>query len=165
MKAYSACVLPILEYASTCWQPTSESMDSALEMVHHNAARFIANVYIKKGCFKKVSISKLMNELQMETLAERRTKARLCMAYKIINNEVILESNMLPKVSISNKQRQCNAPNIGIENQLIEPKPKLQITEKTFFLSVPKIWNQRVTKSQAKAPSVEAFRNHFKSKV
>ena len=104
MKAYTSCVLPILEYASTCWQPTSEIMNSTLEMVQHNAARFIANIYIKKGEFRKISISKLLNDLQLETLAERRNKARLCMAYKIINNEVILHPNMLPKFDENQKQ-------------------------------------------------------------
>ena len=85
------------------------------------------------------------------------------MAYKIINNQVILDPNMLPKFNNNKKQRQCNAPNVGIENQLIEPRPRLQTVGKTFFFSIPAIWNQRVTQSQAKSPSVDAFRNHFKS--
>ena len=71
----------------------------------------------------------------------------LGMAYKIINNAVILDPNMLPKFTDNHKQRQCNAPNVGKENQLIEPRPTLQTTSKTFFYSIPKIWNQRVTPS------------------
>ena len=53
IKAYNSCVLPILEYAPSSWQPTSESLSNALEMVQHNAARFISNAYCKKGDFKK----------------------------------------------------------------------------------------------------------------
>ena len=161
-KAYTSCVLPILEYASNSWQPTTESSDNALEMVQHNAARFISNTYSKKGDFKQVSITKILNDLQMETLKERRTKARLSMAYKILNGHVILESNLLPKVRIKPTQRKCNAPNVGIKNELVEPSARLQATEKTFFYSIQKIWNQRVSPAQANAPSVEAFRGHFK---
>ena len=163
IKAYNSCVLPILEYASTCWQPTSETLNNALEMVQHNAVRFLTNMHSKKGEFKKVSITKMLKNLQMSTLEERRNQARLNMAYKIINGHVILEPNMLPKVN-KQKQRECNIPNVGIDNQLLEPPPKLKITDKTFFNSIPKIWNDRVKPSQAKAPSVDAFKEHFKNK-
>ena len=95
LKAYMSCVLPILEYASTSWQPTSDKAESALEMVQHNAARFISNTYTKKGEFKKISISKILDDLKMETLHERRIQARLSMAYKIVNGQVILKSTSL----------------------------------------------------------------------
>ena len=98
----------------------------------------------------------------METLQERRIKARLSMAYKILNGHVILEANLLPKIRMKPTQRKCNAPNVGIDNKLIEPSARLQTTEKTFFYSIQKIWNERVTSAQASAPSVEAFRAHFK---
>ena len=44
IKAYQSCVLPILEYASSSWQPTSDKSN--------NAARLISNAYSKKGEFK-----------------------------------------------------------------------------------------------------------------
>ena len=162
MKAYQSCVLPILEYAPSSWQPTSESLNSALEMVQHNAARFIANAYSKKGHFKIISISKILNELKMETLEERRNQARLTMAYKILNGQVILEPNTLPKFINKKPPRGCNINNVGIENQLIEPQSRLLSIGKTFFFSIPKIWNQRVTPHQAKSPSVDSFKKHFK---
>ena len=33
-KSYTSCVLPILEYASTCWSSTSKKCQNMLEMVH-----------------------------------------------------------------------------------------------------------------------------------
>ena len=63
-------------------------------MVNHNAARFISNIYFKKGEFKIFSISKLLNDLEMDTLEERRNRARLNMVYKILNGHVIINSNM-----------------------------------------------------------------------
>ena len=92
-----SCVLPIIEYASTCWAPTSEKSNNQIEMVQNNAARFITNTYFKKGKFEKHSITKILNDLNFSTIEERRIKARLTMAYKILNGFVILESNMLPK--------------------------------------------------------------------
>ena len=86
------------------------------------------------------------------------------MAYKILNGLVILEPNMLPKYRSKKYERQCNAPNVGFENLLIEPEARLHDTEKTFFYSIPKIWNQTVTVSQAKAPSADAFKKHFNEK-
>ena len=101
----------------------------------------------------------------METLEARRLKSRLNMAYKIINGHIILGPNMLPKSANNGKQRKCNDTNVGFDNQLIEPVPNLQTSGKTFFYSIPKIWNQHVSASQAKAPSVDAFKRYFRSKV
>ena len=165
MKAYQSCVLPILEYASSSWQPTSDNSNNALEMVQHNAARWIANAFSKKGSFKLFSISKILSDLQMATLEERRNETRLTMAYKILNEQVILEPNLLPKLVNTRKQRNCNIYNVGIENQLLEPKARLKTTGKTFFFSIPKIWNEKVTPAQASAPSTDAFKKHFKRNV
>ena len=134
MKAYQSCVLPIIEYAPCSWQPTSESANKTLEMVQHNAARFIANTYSKKGNFKIFSISKILSDLNMETLEERRTQARLSMAYKIINGIVILDPKSLPKFISKRMQRGCNFAKVGIENQLLEPQARLDLTEKNIFL-------------------------------
>ena len=100
----------------------------------------------------------------METLEERRTEARLTMAYKILKGHVILEQNMLPKFINKRTQRGCNINNVGIDNQLFEPIARLQTTGKTFFFSIPKIWNQKVTTTQASAPTVDSFKKHFKRK-
>ena len=101
----------------------------------------------------------------METLEERRVQARLSMAYKIINGYVILESNMLPKANIKHTHRKCNGPKVGIQNQLFEPQSRLKTTGKTFFYSIQKVWNQKVTPSQALAPSVDSFKTHVKRNV
>ena len=131
-KAYMSCVLPILEYASTSWQPTSDKSENALEMVQHNAARFISNVHYKKGQISKISITNILNNLHMETLEARRIQSRLNMAYKIINGHIILGPNMLPKSANNGKQRKCNDTNVGFDNQLIEPVPNLQTSGKPF---------------------------------
>ena len=84
------------------------------------------------------------------------------MAYKILNGLVILEPKSLPKFTNKRIQRGCNFAKVGIENQLFEPQARLKSNQKTFFYSIPKIWNQKVTPEQAKAPSVDSFKQHFK---
>ena len=122
-KAYLSCVLPILEYGSISWAPTSEKLNKSIEMVQHRAAKFIANTHSKKSDYKNFSISKLLKQLNLETLEERRTKARLTMVYKILNGHVILEPEMLPKV-LHKRSRKCNSETVGYEKELIEPQPR-----------------------------------------
>ena len=163
-KAYTACVLPILEYGSSSWCPTSAKQTNSLEMIHHNAARFVSNIYHKKGDYQHFSISKILNDLNWDTIEERRNQTRLIMAYKIVNGHVILDSEMLPKMQYQRPTRICNETKVGYENQLVEPTSTLDVAKTTFFFATPNIWNNCVSSLQAEAPSVDAFKQHFKRK-
>ena len=88
------------------------------------------------------SITKLLNELNWNSIEKRREQARLCMAYKIINGLVILDSDMMPKIDHQRPLRQCNNVKVGFENQLEETEPRLKITSKTFFYSTSKLWRK-----------------------
>ena len=57
-KAYQATVLPILEYASNCWSPTSQKQNNSLEMVQHNAAKFVSIFHPKKGNYDNFQLAK-----------------------------------------------------------------------------------------------------------
>ena len=161
-KAYMACVLPIIEYASSCWSPTSIKLQNSLEMIHHNAAKFVSNCYPKKGNYNAFSIQNVLHKLKWETLEERRNQARLIMAYKIIKENVILDSNMLPLTQTKQPNRKCKGKVPTSQYQLEEPFCKVDMSKKTFFHAVPRLWNSSITDSQANAPSVEAFKQHFK---
>ena len=160
-KAFQSCVQPILEYGSVCWAPTSKKLNDNLEMVQHNAAKFVSNTYPKKGEYNKFSITKILQSLNWDTLEERRKQARLTMAYKILSGNSILESNMLPKTQFQRPTRHCYEANVGFENQLMEPQPRLDVTASTFFFSTPKIWNNLVTPKQANTLNADAFKRHF----
>ena len=84
------------------------------------------------------------------------------MAYKIINDHVILDSDLMPKVSYQRPTRKCNETNVGYQNQLVELSSTLDVVNSTFFFDTPKLWNQKVSTLQANAPSVDAFKQHFK---
>ena len=99
--------------------------------------------------------------MKLETIESRRIKARLAMTYKIINGLVILNPNLLPKLKNSRPIRECNFAKVGHENQLLEQTSRLKVIGNTFFFSIKKIWNETITPQQAKAPSIEAFKQHF----
>ena len=46
--------------------------------------------------------------------------------------------------------------------QLDEPVSRLKVTGNTFFYSVPLLWNNTVSPSQAEAPSVDSFKRYFR---
>ena len=150
-----------MEYGSSCWSPTNNKLINELERVHHNAAKFVSNFYPKKGNYENFSISKLMKNLNWSTLEQRRQEARITMAFKILKGHVILDPQMLPKLSYQRPLRKCNNVKVGPENQLIEPDSRLDVTSHTFFYSAPKLWNNNVTPVQANSPSVDAFKSHF----
>ena len=163
-KAFQSCVLPILEYASTCWAPTSQKLNNSLEMVLHNGAKFATNKYPKKGDYSNFSITKMLSTLNWQTLEQRRNQARLTMAFKILNNHVILEPDLLPKILNPQPERVCKGVKVGNTNQLVEPRAKLDTTSATFFYSIPKLWNNQISSTQANSPSVDAFQSKFKQK-
>ena len=84
------------------------------------------------------------------------------MAYKIINNHVILEPQMLPKVNNTRPQRNCNNIKVGFQNQLFEPQSRLDITSNTFVYAAPKLWNRNISSQQAKARTIDKFKEYFK---
>ena len=162
-KAYFSCVRPILEYASTCWSPSSVKLNSTIEMVQHTAAKFVCNAYPKKGQYENFSITRLIDNLQWDTLEERRDSAKLCMAFKILNGGVILPPDVLPR-AVSCRARSCNEPNVGEVNKLHEPRARLITTGRTFVYSAPRLWNEKVTPAQANAKTLESFKDYFSTK-
>ena len=149
-KAYQACVLPILEYAPNCWSPTSSKQNNSLEMVHHNAAKFVSNFYPKKGNYENFSITKILNDLNWDSLEKRRNQSRLTMAFKILNGHVILESSMLPKTKFQQPYRKCNEVKVGFENQLDEPSWSIEVAQKNIFLCHTKTMEQYYLPKAAK---------------
>ena len=60
--AYTPLVRPVLEYGSTCWDPCREGQINALDRVQKKA----------------VQCTNHTKDFDWETLAQRRTIARLC---------------------------------------------------------------------------------------
>ena len=144
------------------WAPTSTKLSNNLEMILHNGAKFVTNKYPKKGHYENFSITKILESLKWNTLEQRRIQARLTMAFKILNNHIILEPNMLTKRHNQHPERNCKGIKVGVQNQLLEKQAKLDIIQHTFFYATPHLWNNNVTPKQATSTSVETFQRYFK---
>ena len=85
--AYETLVRPQLEYASTVWDPYTQTNIYQLEKVQRRAARYTLNRYNNTS-----SVTDMLQELNWQTLENRRKLARLTMMYKIRQGLVILDN-------------------------------------------------------------------------
>ena len=70
-------IRPKLEYCSAIWDPKHKLDRDKLEKVQNRAARFTVGDYRRDS-----SISKILADLEWESLHDRRTKSRLTTIYK-----------------------------------------------------------------------------------
>jgi len=72
-----------MEYASVIWDPYTKADSNKLEKIQRTAARLILSSYSYK-----TSVTSLLQQLQLESLEERRKIQRLAFMYKILNHQV-----------------------------------------------------------------------------
>ena len=106
--AYVALVRSTLEYAAVVWDPFLEKDIAKIEKIQRKAARFIKNDYKSRspGC-----VTKMLQDLDLKPLKDRRKEKRLCFLYNIQKGDV---------------------PAIDPTEYLIPIKPKRKIKAKTF---------------------------------
>ena len=78
--AYIALIRSTFDYASTVWDPYLIKDIQTLEKIQKKAARFIKGDYHSRepGC-----VTKVLADLDLPTLQDRRRENRLCLLYKI----------------------------------------------------------------------------------
>ena len=80
-------VRPILEHASSVWDPHTKKYADKIESTRMRAARFVPSRYHNAS-----SVSAMMNRLRRPTLQQRRRAVRLPMLWKTKNNLVHTEA-------------------------------------------------------------------------
>ena len=83
--SYTTLVRPALEYASSAWDPTTQSNIQALEQVQKRAARFVFNDYTTRtpGC-----LTKILDDLGWDTLQKRRQDSD----YRVTDEALLAET-------------------------------------------------------------------------
>ena len=76
-------MLGLLEYSSTVWSPLTQTYTRKIDIVQRRATCWILNRYSTYD-----SVTKMQSHLGWGALDQRRTDARLCMLYKIMNGLV-----------------------------------------------------------------------------
>ena len=107
-NAYLALVRSKVEYLSIILDPYLQTDKDRLERVQRSAARFITGDYRSRqeGC-----ITKMLQDLDLPTLQERRRQQRLTFLYKVVKGHV---------------------PAINLEHYLKAQRPKRTIRAKQF---------------------------------
>jgi len=83
---YVTLVRPILDYASTVWNPTIMKKFQKLEAVQRRTTKLITS-------FHNLTYSERLQKLNFPSLLHRRTRMDLTMTYKILNNLVAVEKD------------------------------------------------------------------------
>ena len=63
----------------------ARNLSSEMFDAQSGSAKFVTNRYPKKNHYHEFSISNIINDLKWDTLEQRRNKARVTTAYKILN--------------------------------------------------------------------------------
>ena len=166
-NAYLALVRSKLEYGSVVWDPYLKCDIDRLERVQRSAARFITRDYKSReeGC-----VTKMLNDLRLSSLEERRRQQRLTLLYKVVKGHV-------PAINIQHYLR-AQRPKRTIRAKKFEDFVKTNIVEKSvcnnnqcfvpiqansesyknsFFVRTTYDWNQ-LSDSAVSCDTVESFR-------
>ena len=128
---FLALVCSGLEYASIIWDPYFQKDYDSIERVQRKAARWVTSSYDR--C---TSVTKLLKDLQWDSLQERRRQQRLLFMYKILNDQVVLPANSIDLTYSSRPVR-------GDKNKktLFKPRTNTKELQKSFVhITIPD-WN------------------------
>ena len=129
----------ILEYSAAVWDPHLQKEKTQLETIQRRAARFATNNYHERttGC-----VNSMLQDLQWESLEERRQRNRLNLLHKINNNIV--------DVDINNFVRRNDSRTRGSQ-RFFQEHTTNQVFFNSFFPRTVRDWNKlpiRVSSTQ-----------------
>ena len=151
-KCFLVLVRPALEYASIVWDPHTAKHIHSLEAVQRRAARYSMNDFSKHS-----SVTAMLQHLKWPSLQERRTNSKLTMAYKIKNNLVAIDDNILfPPLPRSTRSSQKGGAFV--------PSSRLDCHLHSFFPCTARLWNNCDPITRASS-TLEAFKSRLQSCV
>ena len=167
-NAYISLVRSTLEYGATVWDPYLKADIDRLERIQRRGTRFITCDYKSRT---PGSITKMLTNLELQTLQERRKESRLTFLFKVVEGLVpaIQPSEYL--VPVQNKRR-IRATRLGdflTDNKIaahqlnnsrcfITPRCNTEIYKNSYFPRTIVEWNQ-LEDRKVTVDNVEAFRS------
>jgi hypothetical protein len=165
--AYVTLVRSIMEYGATIWNPYLKGDIDKLERIQNRAIRFAKKDYKSR---ETGVITRMIEDLELETLEERRLSLRLILMYKVVEGLVtaIPTDNFVklarPKRNIKAKHFEdyitsniVEKPTCNNTKGLELPDCKKQQYQHSFFVDTVIHWNH-LPNSVVHANSLEAFK-------
>jgi len=123
--SYKQFVLPILDYASSVWDPYHQGNINKPKMIQHRGACFVLNQTWQRNV--RHSVSLLLQSLNWPTLQIRRVCSRLVLLYKIINQIIQIPVHYLPTQSPITTTRTRN------DMKFLHYQPSIDCLKYSFF--------------------------------
>lgn len=128
---YISFIRPLLEYSDSVWDNCTNEDKKQLDSIHTEAARIIT------GATKLCSIEKLYLDLGWETLQDRRTKHKLIIFFKMLNN---LTPNYLSEL-VPARVQENNPYGLRNSNDIRTIHANSNVYFNSFLPSTIRAWN------------------------
>ncbi|KAK3087936.1 hypothetical protein FSP39_012625 [Pinctada imbricata] len=147
-QADTTLVRPVLEYASSVWDPYTIQQINTLEQVQRQAARFATGDYTSRepGC-----VTSMLQHLAWDTLEERRARNRAVMFYKIMNN--LVEIPLHHYIHVSNTRTRS-----AVANNIRHISTRVDVYKYSFLPRTIITWNS-IPPDIRNQPSIDSFRH------
>ena len=130
-QMYFALVRPLLEYASSVWDPHTTSDIQKLEMVQRRAARFVLGNYRKTPG----TVTDILQQLEWPTLEQRRKEARSINMFKIQHATIAIPLPDYVQKQTASNTRQYHPSRFRVMG------PKTNVYKYSFFPRTILEWN------------------------
>ena len=137
-------VRPVLEYASSVWDPHLVKYREKLEKVQRCASRYVFNNYNRTPG----TVTNLLERLQWDTLEKRREISRLAMIYKIENGLIDLNPSCFYNKADSRTRG----------NKIFQERPSNSVFCNSFFPKTLSQWN-KFPKKLTQAKTLGTFKH------
>jgi len=151
-SCYKTLVRPIVENASTVWDPFTQNNIDKLEQVQRRAARYVTGDHRRTS-----SVTSMLQNLQWASLQQRRHNAKVVMMYRIVYNLIQIPSQPYLFLQPMTRTR-------GHIQRYLVPHSRLILHQGSFFPSTIRLWN-RLDASVVAANSIEDFKSRLQLTV
>ena len=165
--AYISLVRSIMEYGAIIWDPYTKNDITKLENIQRRGARFITKDYKSRedGC-----MTKMLEELNLPTLATRRQQQRLIFFYKVVEGQIpaipsedFVKFNKPKRLIRAKTYSDCETTNIvqsSVRNNsrsVVIPNCKTDQYRHSFFVRTSIDWNH-LEEDTVRATKLEDFK-------